>query len=269
MHLEAFLVGPTRRRASKTRRVDLVDAWPSRRRSDSPRTSLTVPSACTEQESAALVRQRANARGDDRVALSRAEGEHPLTLATQRPLAGASLRWPGGSSQADTGASRQEARGRRQGRPRGRHQSPRPPRLRDPRHHRVRHRAQRLGGEVAARGPAPRSPRATPASTTANCGCSRCTSRRGSTPSALAATTPTADASSSCTATSSRAGSTRSRPSRSRSCPLKLYFKDGEAKVELALAKGKKQQDRRQALAKRDAEREMARAARHAEKYGG
>jgi len=34
--------------------------------------------------------------------------------------------------------------------------------------------------------------------------------------------------------------------------PLKLYFKDGKAKVELALAKGKKSQDRRQAIAKRD-----------------
>jgi SsrA-binding protein len=50
--------------------------------------------------------------------------------------------------------------------------------------------------------------------------------------------------------------------------PLKLYFKDGRAKVELALAKGRKQQDRRQALAKRDAEREMARAFRNAEKFG-
>ena len=50
--------------------------------------------------------------------------------------------------------------------------------------------------------------------------------------------------------------------------PLKLYFKEGRAKVELALAKGRKQQDRRQALAKRDAEREIARAVRHVEKYG-
>ncbi|MHB2028928.1 MAG: SsrA-binding protein SmpB [Acidimicrobiales bacterium] len=49
--------------------------------------------------------------------------------------------------------------------------------------------------------------------------------------------------------------------------PLKMYFKEGRAKVELALAKGRKQQDRRQALAKRDAEREMARAVRHAEKF--
>lgn len=42
--------------------------------------------------------------------------------------------------------------------------------------------------------------------------------------------------------------------------PLALYFKDGYAKVELALATGKKSYDKRQALAKRDADRELARA---------
>ncbi len=42
--------------------------------------------------------------------------------------------------------------------------------------------------------------------------------------------------------------------------PLALYFKDGRAKVELALARGRKTYDKRQALAKRDAEREAARA---------
>jgi SsrA-binding protein len=50
--------------------------------------------------------------------------------------------------------------------------------------------------------------------------------------------------------------------------PLKLYFKAGRAKVDLALVKGRKQQDRRQALAKRDAEREIARSVRNTEKYG-
>ncbi len=50
--------------------------------------------------------------------------------------------------------------------------------------------------------------------------------------------------------------------------PLRLYFKEGRAKVEIGLARGRKQQDRRQALAKRDAERDIARAARHAEKLG-
>ena len=48
--------------------------------------------------------------------------------------------------------------------------------------------------------------------------------------------------------------------------PLKLYFKDGRAKVEIALVRGKKQHDRREALAKRDADREMARAVRNMEK---
>ncbi len=49
--------------------------------------------------------------------------------------------------------------------------------------------------------------------------------------------------------------------------PLKLYFKEGRAKIEVALARGRKQHDRRQALAKHDADREMARAAREHEKY--
>jgi SsrA-binding protein len=50
--------------------------------------------------------------------------------------------------------------------------------------------------------------------------------------------------------------------------PLKLYFKDGRAKVEIALARGRKQHDKRQALAKRDAEREIARTVRNVEKFG-
>lgn len=42
--------------------------------------------------------------------------------------------------------------------------------------------------------------------------------------------------------------------------PLSLYFKEGRAKVELALARGRRTYDKRQVLAKRDAEREAARA---------
>jgi SsrA-binding protein len=42
--------------------------------------------------------------------------------------------------------------------------------------------------------------------------------------------------------------------------PLSLYFKDGRAKVELALARGRKTYDKREVLARRDAEREAARA---------
>jgi SsrA-binding protein len=42
--------------------------------------------------------------------------------------------------------------------------------------------------------------------------------------------------------------------------PLSLYWKDGRAKVELALARGRKTYDKRQVLAARDADREAARA---------
>src|SRR3954471_12044767 len=42
--------------------------------------------------------------------------------------------------------------------------------------------------------------------------------------------------------------------------PLSLYFKDGRAKVEIALARGKKTWDKRHALAKRQAEREIEQA---------
>jgi len=43
--------------------------------------------------------------------------------------------------------------------------------------------------------------------------------------------------------------------------PVSLYFKDGRAKVEIALARGRRSYDKRQALAERDAKREMSRAA--------
>ncbi len=42
--------------------------------------------------------------------------------------------------------------------------------------------------------------------------------------------------------------------------PLSLYFKDGRAKVEIALAKGKKSYDKRHALAERQANREAEQA---------
>ncbi|MDO3702870.1 SsrA-binding protein SmpB [Micromonospora sp. C28SCA-DRY-2] len=41
--------------------------------------------------------------------------------------------------------------------------------------------------------------------------------------------------------------------------PLSMYFANGWAKVELALAKGRRSYDKRQALAERDANREIAR----------
>jgi SsrA-binding protein len=44
--------------------------------------------------------------------------------------------------------------------------------------------------------------------------------------------------------------------------PTKMYFKDGRAKVEVALAKGKATYDKRQDLAKKDAQRDIERAFR-------
>jgi len=41
--------------------------------------------------------------------------------------------------------------------------------------------------------------------------------------------------------------------------PLSMYIKDSRAKVQVSLAKGKKQYDKREAIAKRDADREIDR----------
>ncbi len=48
--------------------------------------------------------------------------------------------------------------------------------------------------------------------------------------------------------------------------PLKMYFKNGRAKVQLALAKGKKLYDKRDDMAARDAKRDMERAFRESHK---
>lgn len=50
--------------------------------------------------------------------------------------------------------------------------------------------------------------------------------------------------------------------------PLSLYFRDGRAKVELALARGRKTYDKRELLARRDADREAARAIARAGRDG-
>jgi SsrA-binding protein len=42
--------------------------------------------------------------------------------------------------------------------------------------------------------------------------------------------------------------------------PVALYFKDGKAKVEIALGRGKRSYDKRQALAEKQSKREMQRA---------
>ena len=44
--------------------------------------------------------------------------------------------------------------------------------------------------------------------------------------------------------------------------PLRLYLKDGRAKLEIALGRGKRRYDKRAAIAQRDAERQMERALR-------
>jgi len=44
--------------------------------------------------------------------------------------------------------------------------------------------------------------------------------------------------------------------------PLRVYFKRNHAKVELGLARGKREYDKREATAERDAKREIARAMR-------
>jgi SsrA-binding protein len=44
--------------------------------------------------------------------------------------------------------------------------------------------------------------------------------------------------------------------------PLRVYLKNGRAKVELALARGKKLYDKRAAIAEREAQREIERAAK-------
>lgn len=49
--------------------------------------------------------------------------------------------------------------------------------------------------------------------------------------------------------------------------PLKIYFKDGIAKLELALAKGKKTHDKREDIKKRDANREMQKAIKRSLKH--
>jgi SsrA-binding protein len=48
--------------------------------------------------------------------------------------------------------------------------------------------------------------------------------------------------------------------------PLRLYLKDGRAKIEIALVKGKRQYDKRQTIAKRDSKRQIERALK--ERYG-
>jgi SsrA-binding protein len=48
--------------------------------------------------------------------------------------------------------------------------------------------------------------------------------------------------------------------------PLRMYIRDNRAKVELALARGKRQYDKRAAIAKREDDRRVRRAMRERER---
>lgn len=61
----------------------------------------------------------------------------------------------------------------------------------------------------------------------------------------------------------------RSQESGHTLVPLSMYFKDGRVKVEIALAKGKKQYDKRETLRRRTDEREAERAMQVRLKRGG
>lgn len=50
--------------------------------------------------------------------------------------------------------------------------------------------------------------------------------------------------------------------------PLKIYFKNGYAKIELGLGKGKKLVDRRRDIARRDEQRELQREFKEKRKFG-
>ena len=93
--------------------------------------------------------------------------------------------------------------------------------------------------------------------------------RRGLAPTACTCRPTPTRAKTSIRSASASCSSTARRSSRSSAAldekghtlvPLRVYFKDGRAKVELALARGKRDYDKRQALAERDAKREAERA---------
>jgi SsrA-binding protein len=49
--------------------------------------------------------------------------------------------------------------------------------------------------------------------------------------------------------------------------PTQLYLKDGRAKLEIALARGKRQYDKRQAISERESQRQMERALRERSRW--
>ena len=80
--------------------------------------------------------------------------------------------------------------------------------------------------------------------------------RRGTSPT----TSPTATESFSSTAERSTPCLGKTRERGLTLVPTRIYFKDGKVKVEVALARGKEQRDKRRDIADRDAKRQVERA---------
>ncbi|MBO4408247.1 MAG: SsrA-binding protein, partial [Clostridiales bacterium] len=51
--------------------------------------------------------------------------------------------------------------------------------------------------------------------------------------------------------------------------PTKIYFKDGKVKIEIGLARGKKNFDKRDTIKERQSKREVERAVKFRNKYTG
>ena len=73
-------------------------------------------------------------------------------------------------------------------------------------------------------------------------------------------TIPTATASCSCTGARSTSSSAQVNEKGLTLVPTKLYWKNGRAKIELAVARGKDVRDKRRTIADRDAKRQIERA---------
>ena len=103
----------------------------------------------------------------------------------------------------------------------------------------------------------------------ANCGSSRCTSHPGSTRPDSAPTSRTANENFSVHRAQIDELMGKTQQQSLTLIPVSLYFRDGKAKVQLALAKGRRLYDKRNLIIARDAEREVARATKELSRWGG
>ena len=102
-----------------------------------------------------------------------------------------------------------------------------------------------------------RSPRRTRACATVRSGSRGCTCRRTSRATSGGTCRP-ARGSCCCTAARSRSSAHEQQEQRLALVPLRVYFTHGMAKVELGVARGKREHEKRQSIAKREQEREIA-----------